>query len=243
MKLNQILAIEKGQKTRTYAETDSLMKVARKGHLLNGFSKVYSPKNEDGETYPPEKQIVQFRFEDLFKKLVTLNSEYFDTVARKDWANCVAKADIVVDGAVLLEGVPATYLLFLEKQLADLRKIVSEMVELDPAEDWLEDTSTGLRKTNPTRTQKTKKMQKPIVLYDATEHHPAQTQLITSDEVVGYWNTVKFSGAIPATEKQKILARIVKLEEAVKVAREKANLTEAPQKTVGDPLFSFIFAQ
>jgi hypothetical protein len=30
--------------------------------------------------------------------------------ATKDWANCVAKADVKVDGTVLLEGVPATYL-------------------------------------------------------------------------------------------------------------------------------------
>jgi hypothetical protein len=35
------------------------------------------------------------------------------------------------------------------------------------------------------------------VLYDATEHHPAQTQLISEDVIVGWWETVKHSGAIP----------------------------------------------
>ena len=122
-------------------------------------------------------------------------AELFDITATKDWANCSARATVVVDGKPLLEDVPATYLLFLEKQLSDLRTFIDKMVELDAGEDWLEDPSTGMYRTEAIKTQRTKKVQRPIVLYDATEHHPAQTQLITEDVVAGYWNTVKYSGA------------------------------------------------
>ena len=147
---------------------------------------------------------------------------------------------MVVDGQPLIKDAPATYLLFLEKQLSDLRAFVGKMVELDAGEDWGEDPSTGLYKTEATKTQRTKKVQRPIVLYDATEHHPAQTQLITDDVVVGYWNTVKYSGAIPKLKKVELLERIDKLTRAVKFAREEANSSETEQRRVGEAVLSYL---
>jgi hypothetical protein len=40
----------------------------------------------------------------------------FDVTPTKDWANCEARADVKVDGRVLVPDVPVAYLLFLEKQ-------------------------------------------------------------------------------------------------------------------------------
>ena len=60
----------------------------------------------------------------------------FDITATKDWANCTARANVVLDGKPLLEDVPATYVLFLEKQLSDLHTFVGKMSELDPGSDW-----------------------------------------------------------------------------------------------------------
>ena len=58
------------------------------------------------------------------------------------------------------------------------------MSELDPGSDWSVDPGTGLYKTDNTLTQRTKKVQRPITLYEATKEHPAQTQLITEDVIV-----------------------------------------------------------
>ena len=240
-KLNQILAIEKGVKTRVYAELTDLHKATQKPALMNGFHKTYHPKDEEGETYPPEHQKVQHNHGDVIKRIATILTELFDITATKDWANCTAKADVVVDGKVLLSAVPATYLLFLEKQLSDLHTFFAKMTELNPAEDWSSDPSSGLYKTNPTQTQRTKKVQRPIVLYDATEHHPAQTQLINEDVVAGHWNTVKFSGAIPAPEKKAVLERIEKLANAVKFAREEANGLNVDQKQIAKEVFDYLF--
>ena len=38
-------------------------------------------------------------------------TEIFDLTARKDWSNCIARGDIVVDSVPLLVDVPVTYLL------------------------------------------------------------------------------------------------------------------------------------
>ena len=240
-KLNQILAIEKGVKTRVYAEVTELHKATQKPTLMNGFHKSYHTKDEDGESYPAESQKVQHASGDVIARVSEILTELFDITATKDWANCLTKADVVVDGKALLSDVPATYLLFLEKQLGDLTTFFHKMSELDAGADWTLDANTDLYKTEPTQAQRTKKVQRPIVLYDATEHHPAQTQLITDDVVVGHWTTVKMSGAIPKPRKKAILARIEKLSNAVKFAREQANAAEAEQKKLGKDVFDYLF--
>lgn len=240
-KLNQILAIEKGIKTRVYAEFTELHQATQKAALMNGFHKSYQPRDEEGETYPPESQKVQHSAADVLERVASALTELFDITATKDWANCSAKADVVVDGRVLLKEVPATYLLFLEKQLSDLHTFIAKMSELDPGSDWSVDPGTGLFKTEPSATQRTKKVQRPIVLYDATEHHPAQTQLITEDVIAGQWVTIKYSGAIPAPRKKQLLGRIDKLANAVKFAREQANGADTTDRKLGREVFDYLF--
>ena len=83
----------------------------------------------------------------------------------------------------------------------------------------------------------------PITLYEATEEHPAQTQLITEDVIAGQWLTIKYSGAIAPPRKKQLLARIEKLSNAVKFAREQANAIEATEKKLGREVFDYLFAK
>ena len=240
-KLNQILAIEKGIKTRVYAEFTELHQATQKPGLMNGFIKSYQPRDEDGETYPTESQKVQYHAADVLDRVAKGLSELFDITATKDYANCTARADIVVDGRTLIADVPATYLLFLEKQLSDLHTFIAKMADLDPGSDWSVDPSTGQYKTEPSSTQRTKKVQRPITLYEATKEHPAQTQLITDDVIAGSWLTIKYSGAMSAPRKKQLLARIEKLSNAVKFAREQANAMDVQDKKCGKEVFDFLF--
>lgn len=114
-KLNQIIAVEKGVKSKAYAEVTDAHHRLQKSALLAGISRTYQPKDEEGEQYPPESTRVQVRAEEVLRQTATTLTRLFDVTATKDWANCEAKADVVVDGQVLLRAVPATYLLFLEK--------------------------------------------------------------------------------------------------------------------------------
>src|ERR1700730_4940874 len=115
MKLNQVIAIEKGTKSRSLQELTEAHHNLQKTTLLAGISRTYRPKDEEGEQLPPESTRVQLRAEEVIATTTEVLTKLFDVVASKDWANCEAKADIVVDGTVLLAQVPATYLLFLEK--------------------------------------------------------------------------------------------------------------------------------
>lgn len=241
-KLNQILAIEKGVKTRAYSTFTELHKLSQKDALLNGFSKVYEPREEAGERYAPESVPVQFNIGEAVVRAKTALTELFDVTAAKDFGNLDAIADVVVDGDVIVEKAPVTFLLFLEKQLNDINTFVSKFVVLDASLSWTFDETTGEFRSDPVATQRTRKVQKPLVLYHATDKHPAQTQVISEDVAVGDWTTVKRSGAISRTEKDAILQRISTLLKAVKFARERANAGDAPDKKVGERVFNFIFS-
>lgn len=241
-KLNQIIAIEKGVKSRVYSTITDLNKVSQKPDLFNGFVKTYRKKDEDGEDYPLERKKVQTRAEESLEQVSKALSELFDVTATKDWTNCYALADVVINGEKILENVPSTYLLFLEKQINDIRTFVENIPVLDESEDWTKDENSGLYKTLPIPTHKTKKVQRPIVLSEATKEHPAQTQLITEDVTVGYWDTVKHSGALPSPRKKEILSKIEELSKAVKFAREQANNTEVTKQETGAKLFKFILS-
>lgn len=243
-KLNQIIAIEKGVKSRVYGEISEIHKAVQKPALFSGFSKQYSKKDEDGEDLPPERQRVQFVVSEILNVVARKTSEMVAVTARKDWTNRAAKGSVQVDGEVLIHDAPVPFLLFLEKQLTDMRTLAAALPILDDVEQWSLDSNSGLFKSDPSSTHRTKKVQKPIVLYDATKEHPAQTQLITEDIIVGFWNTVKQSGAMPRPEKQALLGRIEKLLIAVKVAREAANMQEEVETPdVGGAVFGYLLQE
>jgi hypothetical protein len=219
-KLNQIIAVEKGIKGQSLRDLTDAHQMLQKTAMLSGISRTYRPKDEEGEQLPPEATKVQIKAEEVIRTTVEVLTKLFDVTATKDWANTQAKADVVVDGQVLLAQVPATYLLFLEKQLVDLYTFVRKLPVLDASETWAFDTSADSWATEPVQTTRTKKIPRNHVKAEATEHHPAQVEVYYEDVTVGFWRTVKFSGALPARRVNELVERVEKLQQAVKFARE-----------------------
>ncbi|MBW1599593.1 hypothetical protein [Streptomyces sp. JJ38] len=241
-KLNQIIAVEKGVKSKVQQDLTATRQGLAKPGLLAGISRTYQPKDEEGEQLPPESTRVQVKAEDVLRESAKTLTRLFDVTATKDWANCEARADVTVEGRVLIAQAPVTYLLFLEKQLADLGAFLRRLPVLDAAEGWVLDPSSDCWKTEPVRTVRTKKVPRNHVKAEATEKHPAQVEVYYEDVPVGYWTTVKFSGALPARRVNELLERIEKLQQAVKFAREEANGTEVTDQRVGEAVFGYLFA-
>lgn len=240
-KLAQVIAVERNIKQTVQKEIDQIDKAVQKPGLFDGQSKVYKKRNEGDEDVPSTRQVVQAKTKDVLEAIKSRLATLLDTVATKDKANLGAVADVEVEGEVILTAVPSTYLLYLEKQLTDLGTLIGRMPTLDPAEVWIWDSHAGVYKSEPILTSRTKKVQKPIVLYQATDKHPAQTQLITEDENVGTWELTKFSGAMLDGDKKALLRRVEKLFHAVKYAREKANTVDAPLETAGTKIMGWLF--
>ena len=239
-RLNQIIAVEKGVKSRSFSELTEAHHALQKSALLSGIARTYQPKDEEGEQLPPESTRVQVRTEEVLRDIATTLTKLFDVTATKDATNCVAKANVVVDDQTLLTDVPVSYLLFLEKQLADMHTFIRKLPVLDAAESWTFNESADCWSTEPVRTIRTKKVPRNHVKADATEKHPAQVEVYYEDIAIGYWTTVKFSGALPAKRVSEILERVEKLQQAVKFAREEANNTEVVARKVGEKVFGYL---
>jgi hypothetical protein len=246
IKLNQILAIEKGLKSHGYGDFTKIHQSLQKAEPLSGISRTYRPIKEDGEKFPSESTQVQIRVKDVIKDAQEKLTELFDVVATKDFANCNAIADIVVDAdteapITLMKSVPVSHLLWLEKQLNDLYTFVKGIPVLASSEIWHWDDSQNCYSTNPFDTSKSKKVPHVLVKYEATKEHPAQVEVVNEDELVGYWTTVKFSGALPSRDIESFKERVQKLQKAVKFAREQANSVETEQIKIGEKILGFVF--
>jgi len=241
-KLNQILAVEKQTKTNTNEQITVLYQTLQKAPLLAGISRTYKPAEEEGEQFPPENVQVQVRVEQTLKEVAKHMIPLFDVTIARDTANCSAKSDVVVDGKVILKDVPATYLLWLEKQLTDIHTYIVKVPTLSQDETWTLDTNQNCYRTGVVGTAKTKKIPRAFVKAEATKEHAAQVDVVHEDKVAGYWSTTKYSGAIPRNRAQELRDRVEKLMAATKVAREHANLVEVPKVAAGEAVFDYLFA-
>jgi len=242
-KLNQILAIEKGVKATSTRLLTDLHRKSQTPTLYEGRDRNYQPLHEEGERFPPESQKVQLRGRNVLKEVQTSLADLFDITFTKDKANLKSMADVVVDGKVILGKVPVTYLLFLEKQLTDLHTFVSKLPVLDSSENWTWDDGQSAYRTSVVETAKTKKITKPVVLYEATKEHPAQVKEVSEDVVVGYWKQTRYSAALSQQKKDDLIERVNKLHAAVKFAREEANACDADRHSVAEPVFAYLFRE
>lgn len=240
--LNKLIAIESGVKSAAKRKETDLYHVLQKNALLSGISRNYQPKDDDGDKLPSETTLVQVKVEKVIRDLATELTRLFDVTLTKEVGNSKAKADVVVDGSVLLKQVPVTYLLFLEKQLVDINTFVNKLPTLDPASEWTYDSNNDVNVTSPVQTVKTKKVPRNWVKAEATDKHPAQVEIFHEDVIVGTWTKVDYSGAIPATRKSELLSRVEKLITAVKFAREEANSLIVEDQQAGSKVFNYLFA-
>jgi hypothetical protein len=241
-KLNQIVAVRQGVQSRTHTAITAIHHNTQKSPLLAGLSRTYEPKDEMGDRHPAESTRVQVRTHELVNDFARHLVDLFDVTATLDYGNCTAKGNIVVDGQTILSDVPVTYLMFLEKQLTDVRTFFQKLQTLDPSENWQWDANNEWWKSEPVGRNSTKKVLRNHVKAKATDRHPEQVDVYTEDVVVGTWTTTKFSGALPERERAALVDRVHKLQDAVKHAREQANSTDVQQTKVGERVFSYLLS-
>jgi len=241
MKQNQIIALVQGKKARVAKSLTAIHHGWHKDRIA-GISRIYSPLSDDGEQFPSESKVVQARVSTELEKLQKELSGLFNVVATQEYGNTKAVADITLDGVILLKAIPITILLFLEKQLIDLKTLAQKLPTLPTDRVWTKDEAKNCWVTQQEQTVKTQKVIEPIVKYPATKEHPAQTELISKDKTIGNWSTIHLSGALPETERDIIVSHIEKLQDAVKVAREGANSLEVEWiSNVGEVVLGYIF--
>jgi len=245
-KLHELLAVSgnlEGQAQKCV--TDLKDTFGKKHHLFVERTLTFTSNKEGAEAVTEEHLELQTTVPREFQWVSEMLTRLLDTDHAINEANTIARADLQLDdGVVLLKEMPATSLLELEKRLKWLHDLIATAPTLDPAKGFKPDPEKGddvfrAREVVRTRTQK---MTKPIVLYEATEKHPAQTQLINDDVPTGTIRGMEWSGMITPARKAELLDRCEQLTRAVKRARSRANDVAVPNANrIGSVLLGYVF--
>jgi len=244
-KLHELLAVEpslEGASNRIIEETK---KAFKEGYLFRGFLKKLEMFAEEDKVNDEVTDRLE-RSTTVREKLGYMKgfvANYYDCLYQKDRANQVAMADIVVDGVTLAVGVPASYLLSMEKRLKQLRLVFELIPTLTQGVKWELSPEEGegvYRTAEPKITFKTRKTKRSMIVAPPTDKHKAQVEVWDDTENCGKYIETHTSGAMTPAEKSEVLGRLDKLYKAIKQARERANCAETTTNKIGDELLSYI---
>lgn len=239
--LNQIIAIEKTARSKAADALTRAHQTLQRKDALFGQIRRYTPRDDDGVVFPAEDKVLETTVDTQISSFLGDYGRALDLTFVKEAANMSATGDLVLPDGTIIESIPVTYLLHLEKKLVELRAFVKKLPTLDTGVVWHWDASNRVWMSDPVETIKGQKVYRNHVRAEATEHHPAQVEVFSEDVPIGTWSTVKLSGAIMPTQLDTMVNQIDSIIEAVKKARERANMTEVVDRKIGEDLLRNIF--
>lgn len=243
--LHELLAIEgdlKGEKDKVRDE--AIVTFGKKPGLFLGQLKKLemldaSRVAEQGEERHALSETVPKKLSYLSKAF----ARYWDVKVQKESANQEARTDVEIDGTVMFTDLPVTFLLGMEEEMRQLRKVYDAIPTLQPGVDWKKDDTLGkdvYKAVHPVVKNKTEKTVEHKVLVPATPEHPAQITQWNEDKTVGKYTTHSWSGMVSPAEKSKMLGKLDKVLRAFKRARQRANTQETKKLQVGKLIFDYI---
>jgi len=243
--LHELLAVEgdlKGEKDRVKEEAIKVF--SSKAGLFMGHLKHLSMFDEGRKTEETdERQAMTDTVPSKLKYVSGAFQRFWDVRLQKESANQEARADVEVDGVALFKDLPVSFLLGMEEELKQLRKVYDAVPTLQAGIDWKRDEAEGKDvyvTTHPIIKNKTEKSVEHKVLVPATDRHPAQVREWTEDKPVGAYTTTNWSGMVTPVEKSAMLSKLDKVLRAFKKARQRANQQETKSIHVGEEIFKYI---
>ena len=246
-KLHELLAAKKDIKNKANKLINETRETFSKRHdHFAGMVKRYEAFNEElkfeEEHLSESKELVT---------TVTAKLEYFlkhmkDAINidfQNDLTNRNAKADIIVEGTLVVADVPAVTLLALEEHLVNIRNVLDAIPTLEPGIKWEPASEIGehvYKTANDDVKIRTKKTTIYKEVAKATDKHPAQVVPEVQDVPIGKYIETKYSGRISPAEKAKLMDRLEKLTVSVKKARSRANEETLADGELASKLFDYL---
>lgn len=231
-KLHELLAVEVDLDTTVKkVMTEAVATFTKKQEHFLGYRKslrMFDEHRKQEEEAATESKALVTTVDDKLDYVYKSVSKYWDAILQKEATNQTAVADLVVDGHVLVENAPATWLLGMESRLKVLRSVYEAIPTWSPGTDWIPaaDQGKGIYKAaEPVKADKTEKTIAYKVLVPATEHHPAQIEKWVDNPKVGIFTTHKWISSWSPAQKSEAMDRVDTLIRAVKRARQRANGT------------------
>lgn len=247
--LHEILAVEKTRNDQlSVLMKDTTAKFGKfewfQGHHKRLKMLEETPQNKVLEAQAAETRALPTTVHETLEYLLNFWAEAEDVQMAKNCTNQDAKADLEFRGTVILEAVPVDELLGLESRLQGLRSIMAAMPTLQAAIRYVPDPDSGRkgswRAAEESKTVKTEKVTRPVVLYEATDKHPAQIEKVSTDSVVGEFSLLSVCGAATSAQKAEAISIIDDLLAEAKKARMRANMTPVSNRKIGKVLTDLI---
>ena len=245
-KLHEILAVKSGVVGKLTKLISDLTELFTKKHLhFVEEHVIFKPLGENQQDVV-EKNVK--RQTTVRKELSWIGNDFANVLGvcnRINSTNCLAKADVIVDGTVLLKDIPATGLLELEKHIQTFKSLLEKIPTLDPVKNFKPDHDQGedVYKAEPRVTSRTTKEFYPFVLVPATAQHPAQATKEVRDVIIGYKHETEWSGMLTPAEKSDLLSRCEDLVAAIKSAQARANNIDVVGEKIGQDIVKYILGK
>lgn len=240
--LHEILAVEKtrnGQLDQLIKDTNNKFNKPEyfQGHYTKLSMLEDTPQNKAMEAAAIQQKALPTTVSETLSYLLDFWAQAEDVQLQKNATNQQAKADICFRGNIIASGLPVDELLGLESRLASLRTTLAQIPTLNASVRYVPDVDSGRpgawRGESTTKTIKTEKTTRAVVLYEATDKHPAQIKEVPQDTTVGTFEKLDFSGCATSAQKAEILAVVDDLLAEAKQARMRANTTPVVDVRIG----------
>lgn len=246
-KLHEVLAVEADLAAAAEKITgETIVTFTKKEDHFNGFHKRLQmfdeARKQEEKGAESSKEIVD-TVPSKLRYTATSLAKYWDAVAQKERTNQEARANVIIDGVVVIAEAPATFLLGMESRLKKLRAVLEAIPTHAPGIQWVADPDMGKEIYRSSVDQATKREEKDFeyrVLYEATKEHPAQIEKWMANRVVGTYLATQWTSTISPAAKSELLERCDTLIRAVKKARMRANETEVVKMNPGKTLLDYV---
>jgi len=246
-KLHELLAVESDlEATAQKIISEAAVTFVKKQEHFLGYRKslrMFEEHRKQEEEAATESKALVTTVDEKLDYVLKNAIKYYDAILQKESTNQSAVADLVVDGHVLVENAPATWLLGMESRLKLLRTVYEVIPTWTPGVDWVPAPEQGkgiYKAAEPSKADKTEKTPAHKVIVPATEHHPAQVEKWVENIRVGVFTTQKWISSWSPSQKSEAMGRLDKLIRAVKQARQRANSTPVSKVHAGNKIKDYL---
>ena len=253
--LHEILAVEgdhEGRTKKLIAETlstfknkENLFKGSQRSLVMFGKDEANSLELQAVEQKESKVLPLASTIPENLNYLAAIIGDYYDVVYQKEATNQVSKADLKIQGRILVPDVPVTFLLSLESRLKEVRAVIVEIPTLEPEINWTADASHAKKNVWRSTEKHDLKSVKDTdfrITVQPTQFHPAQVVTFDTVRNIGQYTDLAWSGKISSADKAQLLTNIDTLISEVKKARQRANSTPlVDNPRIGDVLMKHIF--
>ncbi len=246
-KIHEVLAVEKQHgETSRRLQGEAVTTFTKKDGLFEGVIQEIEPLEEssDGPQVVMAERAEKLVVETVAGKLDWVSQavrEHWRSMGDKEAANQLAKADVTVDGETVVAAVPATFLLSMEGQLQQVRKVFESIPTRDGAVKWVPTEYDDVLSAPTSKKQVTRKVQHVEKIHPPTEHQPGTHEVLTMDRPVAIAKATALTSKWSSERKAMLLRRLDHLLSAVKKARSQANHTDVPDEGLGRQFCDYLF--